>query len=67
MLSGQLSFRLSSSLATCSVVTVSVPGIEIFRVWSPVATFSPVCRVRPLFSSAEDATFCTSDMVKLPS
>ena len=67
LLSGQLSFRLSSSLATCSVVTVSVPGIEIFRVWPPVATFSPVCRVRPLFSNAEDATFCTSDMVKLPS
>ena len=49
------------------MVTVSVPGMEIFRVWSPVATFSPVCRVRPVFSSAAAAVFCTADWSKLPS
>ena len=47
------------------VVTVSVPGIEIFRVCSPVATFSPVCRVRPLLPSASEAVFWTADISKL--
>ena len=64
-LSGQLSFRESSRVCTSSVVTVSVPGIEIFRVCSPVATFSPVCRVRPLLPSASEAAFWTTDISKL--
>ena len=56
-LSGYCSFRESSRFCTSSVVTVSVPGIEIFSVCSPVATFSPVCRVRSLLPSAAEAVF----------
>ena len=66
-LSGYVSFRESSSVSTCSVVTVSFPGIEIFRVCSPVATFSPVCRVKSLLPSAAEAVFWTSEVVNSPS
>ena len=65
--SGYCSLRESSRVCTSSVVTVSVPGMEIFRVCSPVATFSPVCRVRSLLPSASAAVACTSDRAKLSS
>ena len=66
-LSGQLSARLSSRAETCSVVTVSLPGREILRVASPVATFSPVCKVRLVLPRASSAVCSTAARSASPS
>ena len=66
-LSGFDSARPSSRAVTWSVSTVSLPGREIFRVDSPVATFSPVCKVRLALPRASSAVCSTAARSGSPS